>query len=397
MRELVGDEERALGRRQRERRLPEDHARRRADSRAPPRSAAAFVPRVRRTSTSGRGRPSRAASSSTCRTIVRAPHRLEPGAEQRLRDDHDDRRPRRTPARPRATSAARTVSRATGRAAHANPSSAGAHRERARAGRRATCRSRAPRSRSAAATRASRARTAGARRAARPAAIAPTSAARSSAGPRSGSRTRVSANERHELGREPTEREQPQHRVMALRTREIERGERRERRLDLEPARHARCARAAARRRPTPPLGFRPRCASPSSPTFTQICTPSRRCSARSTASSPTRCGASATSSATARGRTSAAGWCSERADLCLVGNHDLVALGTLGIEDFNPEAAEAARWTANALDEESRSFLGVAPAERRAGARPALPRERPRPGLGVRAHGRGGDAPRCS
>ena len=51
-----------------------------------------------------------------------------------------------------------------------------------------------------------------------------------------------------------------------------------------------------------------------------------------------------------------------ERADLCLVGNHDLVALGTLGIEDFNPEAAEAARWTANALDEESRSFLASLP-----------------------------------
>ena len=51
-----------------------------------------------------------------------------------------------------------------------------------------------------------------------------------------------------------------------------------------------------------------------------------------------------------------------ERADLCLVGNHDLVALGTLGIEDFNPEAAEAARWTANALDDESRSFLASLP-----------------------------------
>ena len=50
------------------------------------------------------------------------------------------------------------------------------------------------------------------------------------------------------------------------------------------------------------------------------------------------------------------------RADLCLVGNHDLVALGTLGIEDFNPEAAEAARWTAGALDEDSRAFLASLP-----------------------------------
>ena len=47
-----------------------------------------------------------------------------------------------------------------------------------------------------------------------------------------------------------------------------------------------------------------------------------------------------------------------ERADVCLVGNHDLVALGTLGIEDFNPEAAVAARWTRDALDEHSRSYL---------------------------------------
>jgi len=51
-----------------------------------------------------------------------------------------------------------------------------------------------------------------------------------------------------------------------------------------------------------------------------------------------------------------------ERADVCLVGNHDLVALGVLGIEDFNPEAAEAASWTAAALDDESRGFLGPLP-----------------------------------
>jgi predicted phosphodiesterase len=51
-----------------------------------------------------------------------------------------------------------------------------------------------------------------------------------------------------------------------------------------------------------------------------------------------------------------------ERADLCLIGNHDLVALGSLGIEDFNPEAAEAARWTASVLDEESRSYLASLP-----------------------------------
>jgi predicted phosphodiesterase len=47
-----------------------------------------------------------------------------------------------------------------------------------------------------------------------------------------------------------------------------------------------------------------------------------------------------------------------ERADVCLVGNHDLVALGGISIEDFNPDAAAAARWTQQALDADSRAFL---------------------------------------
>jgi predicted phosphodiesterase len=46
------------------------------------------------------------------------------------------------------------------------------------------------------------------------------------------------------------------------------------------------------------------------------------------------------------------------RADLCLVGNHDLVVLGELAVSDFNDEAAAAATWTAGVLTEESRSFL---------------------------------------
>ena len=49
-----------------------------------------------------------------------------------------------------------------------------------------------------------------------------------------------------------------------------------------------------------------------------------------------------------------------ERADLCLVGNHDLVALGALSVGEFNEEAAAAARWTAKVLTEESRSFLSA-------------------------------------
>jgi diadenosine tetraphosphatase ApaH/serine/threonine PP2A family protein phosphatase len=49
-----------------------------------------------------------------------------------------------------------------------------------------------------------------------------------------------------------------------------------------------------------------------------------------------------------------------ERSTVCLVGTHDLVALGAAGVDvaEFNPEAAAAARWTANELDEHSRAFL---------------------------------------
>lgn len=48
------------------------------------------------------------------------------------------------------------------------------------------------------------------------------------------------------------------------------------------------------------------------------------------------------------------------RADLCLVGNHDLVALDAAGVdvEEFNPDAAEAARWTQRELSAATRDFL---------------------------------------
>jgi diadenosine tetraphosphatase ApaH/serine/threonine PP2A family protein phosphatase len=48
-----------------------------------------------------------------------------------------------------------------------------------------------------------------------------------------------------------------------------------------------------------------------------------------------------------------------ERADVCLVGNHDLVCLGRIDIAEFNLEAAAAANWTRRQLDERSREFLG--------------------------------------
>jgi predicted phosphodiesterase len=46
------------------------------------------------------------------------------------------------------------------------------------------------------------------------------------------------------------------------------------------------------------------------------------------------------------------------RAERCLVGNHDLVALGELAVSDFNDEAAAAATWTTSVLTERSRAFL---------------------------------------
>jgi predicted phosphodiesterase len=46
------------------------------------------------------------------------------------------------------------------------------------------------------------------------------------------------------------------------------------------------------------------------------------------------------------------------RADLCLVGNHDLVVLGELTLSDFNDEAAAAALWTAQVLTPAARAFL---------------------------------------
>ncbi len=47
-----------------------------------------------------------------------------------------------------------------------------------------------------------------------------------------------------------------------------------------------------------------------------------------------------------------------ERAEPCLVGNHDLVVLGELSVSDFNDEAAAAALWTSQVLTPSSRAFL---------------------------------------
>jgi predicted phosphodiesterase len=47
-----------------------------------------------------------------------------------------------------------------------------------------------------------------------------------------------------------------------------------------------------------------------------------------------------------------------ERADLCLIGNHDLAVLGRLDLEEFAPDAVESARWTSSVLEDSSRTFL---------------------------------------
>jgi diadenosine tetraphosphatase ApaH/serine/threonine PP2A family protein phosphatase len=47
-----------------------------------------------------------------------------------------------------------------------------------------------------------------------------------------------------------------------------------------------------------------------------------------------------------------------ERADVCLIGNHDLAALGRLDLEIFSPDAALTAEWTARRLEPKSRVFL---------------------------------------
>ncbi|MGE5619579.1 MAG: metallophosphoesterase family protein [Sphingomonadaceae bacterium] len=47
---------------------------------------------------------------------------------------------------------------------------------------------------------------------------------------------------------------------------------------------------------------------------------------------------------------------------LCVVGNHDMAAIGRLDTSDFNPDAAQAAEWTAGQLTERSRLFLSALP-----------------------------------
>ena len=43
---------------------------------------------------------------------------------------------------------------------------------------------------------------------------------------------------------------------------------------------------------------------------------------------------------------------------VCVVGNHDLAAAGSMGTAEFNPAAAEAAIWTAAHLNDDERAYL---------------------------------------
>jgi diadenosine tetraphosphatase ApaH/serine/threonine PP2A family protein phosphatase len=47
-----------------------------------------------------------------------------------------------------------------------------------------------------------------------------------------------------------------------------------------------------------------------------------------------------------------------DRADLCLIGNHDLGVVGRLDLEEFSYDAAASARWTAEVLTDEARTYL---------------------------------------
>jgi diadenosine tetraphosphatase ApaH/serine/threonine PP2A family protein phosphatase len=47
---------------------------------------------------------------------------------------------------------------------------------------------------------------------------------------------------------------------------------------------------------------------------------------------------------------------------ICVAGNHDLAAIGKLALNDFNPDAAFACRWTAQQLTAEDIGYLGSLP-----------------------------------
>jgi len=49
-----------------------------------------------------------------------------------------------------------------------------------------------------------------------------------------------------------------------------------------------------------------------------------------------------------------------ERSAICLLGNHDLAALGEVDLSGFSPDAATSARWTIEELAPEARDYLAT-------------------------------------
>src|SRR5437763_9069964 len=47
-----------------------------------------------------------------------------------------------------------------------------------------------------------------------------------------------------------------------------------------------------------------------------------------------------------------------EACDVCLIGNHDLVVIDKLKVDDFSANAATAALWTRDHINEDTRAFL---------------------------------------
>jgi predicted phosphodiesterase len=55
----------------------------------------------------------------------------------------------------------------------------------------------------------------------------------------------------------------------------------------------------------------------------------------------------------------------SQRSSAAVAGNHDWAAIGKLGVEDFNPEAGAAVRWTSAQLTVENKDYLRLLPQRR--------------------------------
>jgi diadenosine tetraphosphatase ApaH/serine/threonine PP2A family protein phosphatase len=58
-----------------------------------------------------------------------------------------------------------------------------------------------------------------------------------------------------------------------------------------------------------------------------------------------------------------------QRGAVMIAGNHDLAASGRMGVEAFNPVAAEAALWTRRTLSDDERAFLASLPLTHTTGA----------------------------